>query len=101
MAQPLLEALAPTKRLIADKASDADRLRQWLAEHSIEAVIPARSTRTSVYPVNKTAYRRRNVIERMIGRLKNWKRIATRYDRLAVNFMAAIVLVALATQWLG
>jgi transposase len=37
----------------------------------------------------------------MFGKLKNWKRIATRYDRLAVNFLAAIVLVALATQWLS
>ena len=40
------------------------------------------------------------VIERMFGRLKNWKRIATLYDRLAVNYLAAIALVALATQWL-
>lgn len=100
MAQPLLEALAPTKRLIADKAYDADRLRQWLADRSIEAVIPARATRASVYPINKIAYRRRNLIERAFGKLKNWKRIATRYDRLAVNFMAAIALVALASQWL-
>ncbi|EZQ12549.1 transposase, partial [Halopseudomonas bauzanensis] len=44
--------------------------------------------------------RRRNIIERMFGKLKNWKRIATRYDRLAVNYLAAIALVALATQWL-
>ncbi len=100
MAQPLLEALAPAKRLIADKAYDADRLRQWLADRSIEAVIPARATRASVYPINKAAYRRRNIIERMIGRMKSWKRIAKRYDRLAVNFMAAIALVALATQGL-
>ncbi|KTQ85253.1 transposase, partial [Aureimonas ureilytica] len=47
------------------------------------------------------AYRRRNVIERMFGRLKNWKRIATRYDRLAVNYLAAIALIATVTQWLG
>jgi transposase len=101
MAQPLLEALAPRRRLIADKAYDADRLREWLASRGVEAVIPARATRASVYPINKPAYRRRNIIERMFGRLKNWKRIATRYDRLAVNYLAAIVLVALATQWLG
>jgi transposase len=100
MAQPLLEALAPSKRLIAGKAYDADRLRGWLDARGVEAVIPARATRASVYPINKAAYRRRNVIERRIGRMKNWKRIATRYDRLAVNFMAAIALVALATQWL-
>ena len=62
---------------------------------------PAAPSRSVVYPLNRTAYRRRNVIERMFGRLKNWKRIATRYDRLAVNYLAAIVLVATVTQWLG
>lgn len=65
-----------------------------------EAVIPDRATRDAAYTLNRTAYRRRNVIERMFGKLKNWKRIATRYDRLAVNFLAAIALAALATQWL-
>ncbi len=45
MAQLLLEAVAPTKRFFADKAYDADRLRQWLANRSIEAVIPAGATR--------------------------------------------------------
>lgn len=101
MAQPLLEALAPKRRLIADKAYDADRLRHWLQRRRIEAVVPGRATRDSVYPLNRKAYRRRNVIERMFGWLKNWRRIATRYDRLAVNFLAAIALIATITQWLG
>lgn len=100
MAQPMLEALAPTQRLIADKAYDADRLRNWLKKRRIEAVIPGRASRDVVYPLNRAAYRRRNIIERMFGKLKNWKRIATRYDRLAVNYLATIALVALATQWL-
>lgn len=100
MATPMLEAFAPAKRLIADKAYDADRLRGWLGQRGIQAVIPGRATRGVVYPLNRAAYRRRNTIERMFGKLKNWKRIATRYDRLAVNFLAAIALVALATQWL-
>ncbi|HEX2365730.1 MAG TPA: IS5 family transposase [Bradyrhizobium sp.] len=101
MAMPMLEALAPAQRLIADKAYDADRLRDWLQDKGIEAVIPGRAARAVVYPLNRVVYRRRNVIERMFGRLKNWKRIATRYDRLAVNYLAAIVLVATVTQWLG
>jgi transposase len=100
MAVPLLEALAPTRRLIADKAYDADRLRTWLQDKGIEAVIPGRAARAIAYPLNRAAYRRRNSIERLFGRLKNWKRIATRYDRLAVNYLAAIVLVATITQWL-
>ncbi|MAM93332.1 MULTISPECIES: IS5 family transposase [Parvibaculum] len=100
MAMPLLEAIAPAKRLLADKAYDADRLRNWLGDRQIEAIIPGRATRNAAYALNRPAYRRRNIIERMFGKLKNWKRIATRYDRLAVNFLAAIALVALATQWL-
>jgi transposase len=101
MAVPMLEALAPTMRLIADKAYDADRLRNWLTDRGIESVIPGRAARAVVHPLNRAAYRRRNIIERMLGRLKNWKRIATRYDRLAVNYLAAIALVATITQWLG
>ncbi|QRM32116.1 IS5 family transposase [Microvirga sp. VF16] len=101
MAMPMLEALAPAKRLIADKAYDADRLRTWLQDKGIDAVIPVRAARAIAYPLNRAAYRRRNVIERMFGRLKNGKRIATRYDRLAINYLAAIALVATITQWLG
>lgn len=67
MAVPLLEALAPTRRLIADKAYDADRLRAWLQEKGIEAVIPGRAARAVAYPLNRAAYRRRNVIERMLA----------------------------------
>ncbi len=98
MAEPLLEAFAPKRRLIADKAYDADRLRDWLKVRRIEAVIPGRAARNVVYPLNHKAYRRRNIIERMFGRLKNWRRIATRYDRLAVNFLAAIALIATISQ---
>jgi len=79
MAQPMLEALAPKHRLIADKAYDADRLRGWLDERGIEAVIPGRASRNAAYPLNRAAYRRRNIIERMFGKLKNWKRIATQW----------------------
>lgn len=101
MALPLLEALSPTKRLSADKAYHADELRDRLTERQIKPAVPGRASRDAVYPLNRRAYRRRNVIERMFGRLKNWKRIAARYDRLAVNCRAAIALVAAVAQWLG
>ena len=101
MAEPLLKAMAPKRRLIADKAYDADRLRDWLKARRIEAVIPGTGSPRRSLSAQPQAYRRRNVIERMFGRLKNWRRIATRYDRLAVNYLAAIALVAMITQWLG
>jgi transposase len=87
MAVSMLEALALSRQLIADKG--------------IEAVVPDRASRAVAYPFNRAAYRRRNVIERMFGYLKNWKWIATRYDRLAMNYLDAVVLVVTVTHWPG
>lgn len=99
MALPLLTAIAPPGRLIADKAYDADSLRRWLRERRVKAVIPSTATRTVPYPLDRPAYRRRNLIERLFGRLKNWRRVATRYDRLARNYLAALALVAVVGAW--
>lgn len=99
MAIPLLQGIARPKRLIADKAYDADKLRNWLRARRIKAVIPSTATRRTPYPLDRVAYRRRNVIERMFGKLKNWRRIATRYDRLARNYLAAIALVSIVVAW--
>jgi len=100
MAIPLLEAARPTRRLLADKAYDADSLRQWLTEAKIKAVIPSTAARKIPYPLDRKAYRRRNVIERLFCRLKNWRRIATRYDRLAANYLSAVALVAALIAWI-
>jgi len=62
-------------------------------------VIPSNASRTVPYPHNRAAYARRNLIERLIGRLKNWRRIATRYDRLAQNYLAAPALISAVTEW--
>ena len=66
------------KRLLADKAYDADSLRTWLKRRKIKAVIPSTATRRTPHPYDRVAHRRRNVIERMFCKLKNWRRIATR-----------------------
>lgn len=100
MAIPLLEGLATPKRLLADKAYDADKLRSWLKKRRIKAVIPSTASRTKPYPLDRAAYKRRNVIERLFCRLKNWRRIATRYDRLAENYLAAIALVSIVIAWI-
>lgn len=99
MATALLGLVAPPKRLLADKAYDADSLRRWLKARHIKAVIPSNATRNRPYPLDRTAYRPRNVIERLFCRLKNWRRIATRYDRSAQNYLAAIALVAVVSEW--
>jgi transposase len=63
-------------------------------------VIPSTSARSRPRPLNRRAYRARNVIERMFGRMEERRRIATRYDRLAKNFLSAIALVATVCFWL-
>jgi len=100
MAKPLVAAVAAPRRLIADKAYDAESFRNWLADRRIKAVIPSTASRTTPYPIDLKAYRRRNVIERLFCRLKNWRRIATRYDRLARNYVAALALAAIVTAWI-
>ena len=51
------------------------------------------------YPLDRAAYKRRNVIERMFCKLKNWRRIATRYDRLARNYLSSLALAAIIIAW--
>ena len=99
MALPLLEGIESPRRLLADKAYDADKLRNWLKRRKIIAVIPSSAARRTPYPLDRQAYRRRNVIERLFCKLKNWRRIATRYDRLARNYLAALALVSIVIAW--
>ena len=97
----MLDDVAPPRCLLADKAYDADHLRQRLQAVGTEVVIPSNRTRRHPYPLDRIAYRRRNVIERMVCRMKDWRRIATRYDRLARNFLSAVALVATICFWLS
>jgi transposase len=100
LALPLLSTITPPRRLVADKAYDVDSLRRWLKARRVKAVIPSTATRTVPYPLDRRAYRHRNLIERLFCRLKNWRRIATRYDRLARNDLAALALVAVISEWI-
>ena len=69
------------------------------SERRIKAVIPSTASRTVPDPLDRRAYRRRNHVERLFCRLKNWRRIATRYDRLARNYLASLAPVAIAGEW--
>jgi len=99
MAEELLSAAGPVERLIADKAYDTNRLRTYLQQHGIEAVIPSSARRKPLIAHDRDVYRQRNLIERMFARLKDFRRIATRYDKLARNFLAGILLAAAAIWW--
>lgn len=99
MAPDLLSAAGQIERLIADKAYDTNRLRGLLAQQGIQAVIPSIARRKPLIPHDRQAYRQRNLIERMFSRLKDFRRIATRYDKLARNFLAGVLLAAAVTWW--
>jgi transposase len=87
--------------LIADKAYDADaRVRRPLASAGKSTVIPPRKNRTAPCPFDKALYQARHLIENFFCRLKQFRAIATRYDKTARNFLAAIYLAA-ATIWLN
>lgn len=91
--------MTPTTCL-ADAAYDSDRLRGSLAARGCQPVIPNNPTRKRKHPFDRAAYRRRNVVERSVNRLKDWRRIATRYDKRADHFLAAITLAATIIYWL-
>lgn len=101
MAPALIQAAGPILRLIADKAYDTNPLRNLLAGKGIEAIIPSIRRRKPLLPYDVAAYRERNLIERMYGRLKDFRRVATRYDKLARNFLAGALIAATLTWWLN
>ena len=95
-----LEAMPPSKHMIADKGYDSKDLRDRLGQRGTKPVIPRRKNRKVQYDYDADIYKQRNIIERMFCRLKDWRRIATRYDRNIKNFMAAIALAATVIWWL-
>jgi transposase len=93
----LFESLPPDNVLefaALDKGYDADRIRARLALEGVEAVIPPISTRCKKIPYDAERYRERNRVERFFNKLKQFRRIATRYDKLRKTFTAALHLVA-------
>jgi transposase len=92
-AAPLLALIKASKHTIADKGYDADHLRAFLDERGTTPVIPNKSNRVRRFPFNGQLYRLRNVIERTFCRLKDFRAIATRYDKTARNFLAGLCLM--------
>lgn len=96
---PALQGASGTV-LIGDKGYDSDEYRAALKAKGLTACIPPRKRRTSPAPYCKIQYKQRHKVENMFGKFKDWRRIATRYDRRADVFMAAITLAAIVIWWL-
>ena len=99
-AAAVLPALPDADVLIADRGYDSDWFREALRERDIAPCIPGRKNRKQPIDYDIELYKQRNRIERMFGRLKDWRRIATRYDRCAHTFMSAICIAATVIFWL-
>ncbi len=99
-AAALLRELPEADWLIADRGYDADWFRDALKDKEIKPCIPGRKKRKTPVKYDKRRYKRRNRIEIMFGRLKDWRRISTRYDRCPKVFLSAVALAATVLFWL-
>jgi transposase len=97
----MLEALPKAKTLLGDRGYDAGWFRNALAERGIAACIPSKTNRKMPIDHDRTLYRQRHKVENMFGRLKDWRRIHTRYDRCAHTFFSAICIAAIVIFWIN
>ena len=86
-AEPLLEGYSP-EAVIADKAYDSDPLVESIETKRAEAVIPPKRNRKQPRDFDRYLYKVRNLVERFINRIKQYRRVATRYEKTARNFLA-------------
>ncbi len=93
-ARLMLRVLPSGSTLIADRGYDSNGFREALADKDIEPCIPPTRSRKVPLAYDKALYRQRHKVENMFAKLKDWRRIATRYDRCAHTFFSAICIAA-------
>lgn len=93
---PLLTGVKAT-HVIADKGYDSDEILAFIHQQGAIAVIPPKSNRKILREYDREVYKQRNLVERAFNKLKHWRRIATRYDRRSLYFLAALHLAAAVT----
>ena len=99
-AAPMVEALPPAKAILADRGYDAEWFRNALIAKGITPCIPSKANRKVPIPRDRSLYRQRHRIENIFGKLKDWRRIPTRYDQCAHTFFSAIAIAATVIFWL-
>jgi transposase len=100
VAERLIRRIKSAKRMLGDKAYDSAELREELDERGTRPVIPNRSNRKQPFRFSKRLYKLRWRIEAAFNRLKDFRRIATRYDRLARNYPASVCFIAALVWWI-
>jgi transposase len=90
-----VHAVVDAKTVTADRCYDSDGLRIWLFERGIQPCIPAKSNRENPLPYRKSTHRKRNLVENFFQRIKTFRRVATRYDKLADTFFGWVLLATI------
>jgi len=98
-AQRLIRRTRPARKLLGDAAYDSAELRQWLQKRGTSPVVPNRSNRKQPFSFDRKSYKKRHLIENAFARLKDFRRVFTRYDKLARNFLASACLAAAIVWW--
>jgi transposase len=99
-APELLAPLRGARYVLGDKGYDSDALRALIRQQGGRPVIPGKANRKRKIPLDKGRYRSRHLIENAFCRLKDFRRIATRYDKLARNYLSAVALCTLLAYWI-
>ena len=97
----LFDALPNAKELLGDKGYDSDWFRAALTARGITPCIPPKSNSKVQYRYDKATYKKRHLVENLFAKIKDWRRIHTRYDRCAHTFMSAICIAATVIFWLN
>lgn len=100
-APALLELAPPMSALIGDKGHDGDGFRAEIVDRGAKPVTPTKSNRVTLHSFSKRVYKGRNVMERCFRRLKDFRRVATRYDKLGGNFLNAVYLAGIVAYWIN
>ena len=92
--EALIDGLKPARALVADRGYDARAVIDLVASRGGRAHIPTQRDRKVQRSIDPAIYRQRNIVERYFCKLKHFRRVATRFDKLARNFLAAVLLAS-------
>lgn len=96
----LVDTLPKAQALLGDRGYDANWFRKTLKDKRIDPCIPSKRNRKIQIDYDKTLYRQRHKVENMFAKLKDWRRVHTRYDRCAHTFFSAILIAATVIFWI-
>jgi transposase len=100
MAEELLAEVDGCRHVLADKGYDSDKLRTAIRAKGATPVIPGRKSRTRKVRFDRTRYKFRWMVEAVFCRLKDFRRVATRYDKLARNYLSSLAIATIVTYWM-